>query len=212
MKTIIEQKIFGILVVSLLVIGCQGYDDHHGVMGVIDTANASPNVPVAAEISPTVNTVKVTKPYQGGIFYAESRKDKIGRYPCSGCHNGNTVTISNARETAHGEIVLNHGAVTKPDACHTCHDPDSRDFLIIEEGIKVDFDHSYQKCAQCHFRQEKDWVGGAHGKRLSFWEGKRVVANCTSCHNPHSPRFEKRWPSTYSPSDVVLNVPESESE
>jgi predicted CXXCH cytochrome family protein len=23
--------------------------------------------------------------------------------------------------------------------------------------------------------------------------------NCVSCHNPHSPRFEKRFPATYSP-------------
>ena len=42
-------------------------------------------------------------------------------------------------------------------------------------------------------------VGGAHGKRLSYWAGQRVVTNCASCHNPHSPRFEKRWPVTYSP-------------
>jgi predicted CXXCH cytochrome family protein len=24
------------------------------------------------------------------------------------------------------------------------------------------------------------------------------VFNCTTCHNPHSPRFEKRFPATYS--------------
>jgi formate-dependent nitrite reductase cytochrome c552 subunit len=29
-----------------------------------------------------------------------------------------------------------------------------------------------------------------------------VVYNCASCHNPHSPRFEKRFPATYS---VPLN-------
>jgi predicted CXXCH cytochrome family protein len=26
-----------------------------------------------------------------------------------------------------------------------------------------------------------------------------VVKNCTACHDPHSPRFQKRWPVTYSP-------------
>jgi hypothetical protein len=26
-----------------------------------------------------------------------------------------------------------------------------------------------------------------------------VVKNCTSCHDPHSPRFKKRWPAIYSP-------------
>ena len=37
------------------------------------------------------------------------------------------------------------------------------------------------------------------GKRVGYWAGKRVVENCTSCHNPHSPRFKSRWPVTYSP-------------
>jgi predicted CXXCH cytochrome family protein len=26
-----------------------------------------------------------------------------------------------------------------------------------------------------------------------------VIFNCTTCHDPHSPRFEKRFPVTYSP-------------
>jgi cytochrome c2 len=42
-------------------------------------------------------------------------------------------------------------------------------------------------------------VGGAHGKRISYWAGQRVVKNCTACHDPHSPRFKKRWPVIYSP-------------
>ncbi len=53
-------------------------------------------------------------------------------------------------------------------------------------GQKIDFDHSYQLCGQCHFRQKRDWLGGAHGKRETYWAGERVVRNCTSCHNPHS--------------------------
>ena len=104
-----------------------------------------------------------------------------------------------AAEIAHGDIILDHGGQDKPLSCYTCHKKDERDFLVTEEGSKMDMDHSYQMCGQCHFRQKKDWVGGAHGKRVSYWTGTRVVKPCTSCHDPHSPHFEKQWPKTYSP-------------
>ncbi|NNF47309.1 MAG: cytochrome C, partial [Desulfofustis sp.] len=82
--------------------------------------------------------------------------------------------------------------------CIDCHHPEKRDYLEDKKGRKIDFDHSYQLCGQCHFRQKRDWLGGAHGKRVTNWAGDRVVFNCTTCHNPHSPRFEKRFPATYS--------------
>ncbi|MGB5884125.1 MAG: hypothetical protein WBG28_08515, partial [Desulfobulbales bacterium] len=66
------------------------------------------------------------------------------------------------------------------------------------EGKQIDFDHSYLLCGQCHFRPKRDWLGGAHGKRVTYWAGKRVVMNCTSCHNPHSPAFKTKMPETYS--------------
>lgn len=145
-----------------------------------------------------VNTVLVKEKYQGGLFHAETRKDKIERFQCSRCHNHKEVMGERSAEIAHGDIALVHGGKEKPLSCFTCHKKDERDFLVTENGIKVDMDHSYQLCGKCHFRQEKDWVGGAHGKRVSFWAGKRVVKNCTSCHDPHSPLFQKQWPKTYS--------------
>ena len=143
--------------------------------------------------------VAVKSRYQGGRFWTETRKDKIERFRCSQCHNDKAVQITQAADIAHGDIALVNGAPDKPLSCFTCHKKDELDFLETEAGVKIDMDHSYQLCGQCHFRQKKDWVGGAHGKRLSYWAGQRVVTNCASCHNPHSPRFEKRWPVTYSP-------------
>jgi hypothetical protein len=143
--------------------------------------------------------VVVKTPYQGGRFWTETRTDKIERFKCSQCHNNNKVNVDRAAEMAHGVIALDHGGQEKPLSCFTCHKEDERDFLESEQDVKVDMDHSYQLCDRCHFRQKKDWVGGAHGKRISNWAGKRVVQNCTSCHNPHSPLFKKRWPKTYSP-------------
>jgi len=144
------------------------------------------------------DTVLVKAKYQGGRFWTETRKDKIERFKCSQCHNNKDVKVARAAKMAHGDIVLVHGGKQKPLYCFTCHKQDELDFLVTEKGLKVDMDHSYQMCGHCHFRQKKDWVGGAHGKRVSYWAGKRVVKNCTSCHDPHAPHFEKRWPKTYS--------------
>jgi hypothetical protein len=145
------------------------------------------------------NTVPVKTSHLGQIFRTETRKDKIERFKCSQCHNNKEVKITRAAEMAHGTVVVVHGGEGNPLACFTCHNEDERDFLVTEKGLRVDMDHSYQMCGQCHFRERRDWVGGAHGKRVSYWAGERVVKNCTSCHDPHSPLFEKRWPKTYSP-------------
>lgn len=144
------------------------------------------------------NRVLVTSRYQGGRFWTETRKDKMERFKCSQCHNNKPVSISKAAKMAHGSIILDHGGKEKPLACLTCHNREERDLLVTEAGQRVDMNHSYELCGQCHFRQKKDWVGGAHGKRIGYWTGERVVKSCTSCHDPHSPRFEKRWPVTYS--------------
>jgi len=144
------------------------------------------------------NIVKATVEYQGGSFFTEARKSEIKRFRCSSCHNDKKVQIHNAAEISHADIKVVHGDKGNPLACNTCHNQDDRDFLVTSKGTKIDLDHAYNMCGQCHFRQKKDWIGGAHGKRVTYWAGERVVKNCTSCHNPHSPRFEKRWPSTYS--------------
>jgi formate-dependent nitrite reductase cytochrome c552 subunit len=146
------------------------------------------------------NTVPVRRYNGGGRLWTETRKEKIERFKCSQCHNNKPVTIAQAAKTAHGTIILKHGDKEKQLSCFTCHSREDRDLLTTEAGELVDMDHSYELCGQCHFRQKKDWVGGAHGKRVGYWAGKRVVKSCTACHNPHAPRFEKRWPATYSSS------------
>lgn len=146
--------------------------------------------------------VKAHEPYQGGDFFTETRKDAIKRFKCSACHNNTEVPIHNAAKLSHADVVLNHGGKDGPAECNTCHSQKERDFLTTANGDTIDMDHVYDMCGQCHFRQKKDWIGGAHGKRVIYWAGRRVVKNCTSCHNPHSPRFEKRMPATYS---VPLN-------
>ena len=144
------------------------------------------------------NIIKAQHNYQGGEFFIESRKNMIERYKCSSCHNDKEVMVNNAARISHADIKVVHGDKDNPLDCNSCHSKENRDFLENSKGEKIDMDHSYNMCGQCHFRQRKDWTGGAHGKRLTYWAGERVIKNCASCHNPHAPRFEKRWPSTYS--------------
>ncbi len=203
MKTTIYRKcLFGAVAILLIIFA--GWAAHSGQGGVTQVYKNA-NTPfddekyVQSVLELPDDTVLVRSRYQGGFFRTETRKDKIERFKCSQCHNNQSVHVAQAAEVAHGDILLDHGGREKPLSCFTCHNMEDRDSLETEAGVKVDMDHSYQMCAQCHFRQLKDWVGGAHGKRVSYWAGNRVVQSCVSCHNPHSPRFKKRWPVTYSP-------------
>ena len=150
------------------------------------------------EVAPlTQPTVVAREAYQGGGFRVLARKGEINRFRCSSCHNGQPAMANNARNLTHGDVVVNHGREGNALACIDCHHAEDRDALEDKKGNKIDFDHSYQLCGQCHFRQKRDWLGGAHGKRAQYWAGERVVYNCTTCHNPHSPRFAARFPATY---------------
>ena len=182
----------------------QAFSSQEGVVQIYKSATEpfDSDVQIDSSRAITASVVLVRTKYQGGAFWTEARKDKIERFRCRQCHNDQRVSVKNAAALAHGDVVLNHGSREKPLSCYTCHNKDDRDYLSSEMEEKLDMDHSYELCGQCHFRQKKDWVGGAHGKRITFWAGKRIVKNCASCHDPHSPLFEKRWPKTYSPQDT----------
>ena len=199
--SILSKWIFPVLVATVL---CPGWGAHAGQGGVEQTFRQATQpweapAPMASLQPLSESVVLVDSRYQGGRFWTETRKDKMERFKCSQCHNDQIVTEANAAKIAHGDIQLVHGSAEKQLSCYTCHNREERDYLTSETEEKLDMDHSYALCGQCHFRQKKDWVGGAHGKRLTYWAGQRVVKSCTSCHNPHAPRFEKRWPVTYSP-------------
>ncbi|MFC1843775.1 hypothetical protein ACFLZ5_03205 [Thermodesulfobacteriota bacterium] len=146
----------------------------------------------------SVKTVVAKESYQGGAFRVLARKDAISRYRCSVCHTKKIPQVRDGALITHGDIRINHGEGENELACIECHDRQDRDFLVDMEGKKIDFDHSYKLCGQCHFRPKRDWLGGAHGKRVTYWAGERVVMNCTSCHDPHSPAFKTKMPETFS--------------
>ena len=143
-------------------------------------------------------------------IYLRDRKKEITSFECSKCHTEpliNLVSKQGGKKNSHWNIKLNHAEIMK---CASCHDT-SHDLNNLKDvnGSSIDFNQSYQLCAQCHSSQYQDWKGGAHGKRLASWAPPRVSYSCVECHNPHSPRFEKRLPSRHleiSEADQGINV------
>ena len=183
-----------ILLISQLAIARQG-----SVLERIHEADQPfDNMQIESAHQLSVKTVLAKESYQGGTFRVLARKDAISRYRCRVCHTKKTPQARDGALITHGDISINHGEGKNALTCIECHDRQDRDFLVDMKGKKIDFDHSYQLCGQCHFRPKRDWLGGAHGKRMTYWAGERVVMNCTSCHDPHSPAFKTKMPETYS--------------
>lgn len=114
-------------------------------------------------------------------------------FPCSTCHGGMEPNPKKRELSFHPEIVIRgHGEPKR--WCLDCHDAGTRDRLRLINGEQVDFAVSYLLCGQCHGIIVRDWKAGIHGKRTGKWDGPRQYFLCTSCHNPHSPRFESLAP------------------
>ncbi len=123
------------------------------------------------------------------------RAADLGQYPCTSCHLGRRMVLADDRiADAHRNIEAVHPVQTG-GACSTCHAPDNVELLALKSGERATLDHTYRLCAQCHFAQADAWAGGAHGKRLDGWQGRRVLMGCADCHDPHKPALESRIPS-----------------
>jgi hypothetical protein len=122
------------------------------------------------------------------------RSGGVGSYPCTSCHLGRRIVMNDERiEDAHRNIQPNHPERTGA-ICSTCHLADNVEMLTLRTGERASLDHTYRLCAQCHFTQADAWAGGAHGKRLDGWQGRRIVMGCADCHDPHQPAIETRIP------------------
>jgi hypothetical protein len=117
---------------------------------------------------------------------------ELGQYPCTSCHVAPQRLAPDRVDDAHRNLEATHPG-TAAGQCSTCHAPDV-ERLRLQSGETVTIDHAYRLCAQCHFQQVEAWAGGAHGKRLDGWRGRRVVMQCTECHDPHQPTLEQRIP------------------
>jgi len=117
-------------------------------------------------------------------------------HPCANCHQwvkGNPEPRN--LKQPHNDFQLEHGLHGRGKFwCFTCHDLSGKGGLRTLEGEPLDFDEAYLLCSQCHAEQARDWVYGAHGKRVANWQGVRQVYSCTACHYQHSPGFKPREP------------------
>lgn len=147
-------------------------------------------------------------------FVATPRKDNIGKFPCTKCHD-NSFVDRRVRTLVeeHKDLAFDHGGgrFWCYDACHSGRDIDA---LVSLRGRRVDYDDVYKVCGQCHAQREKDWRFGGHGKRAGAWNVQREIPptasellvtdreqigtwgearvrlNCTACHDPHSPSIK----------------------
>ena len=185
----------GITLLVLLLTGCGSHGQHETLLAALGKEGARKELPVS--VAPlmadtplrSVETDSLQLPFQ-----IPQRIPEISKFPCTSCHTQPLNLMNQAgNKRAHWDIELKHA----PDVveCLTCHDSRKLDVLTLIRGSQIDFDQSYRVCAQCHFNQFNDWVGGAHGKRLGGWAPPRIIMTCVQCHNPHQPRWNKRWPA-----------------
>jgi hypothetical protein len=131
-------------------------------------------------------------------FYIPERTSLIKSFPCTNCHGKSLDDMKKGlgkedEKHAHWNIRIEHADEHTMD-CTTCHSETDLNSLKSIKGVAISYDESYKQCAQCHSTQFKDWVGGAHGKRLGGYVPPRTINSCVNCHNPHKPGFGKRWP------------------
>lgn len=123
-----------------------------------------------------------------------TRTPDLSQYPCTSCHMGARLMLSAQRvPDAHQNIQPVHPAESGA-TCGTCHAAENVELLAFRSGERITMDHAYRVCAQCHSTQVTEWAGGAHGKRLDGWQGRRVVMGCAACHDPHQPALQPRTP------------------
>ena len=152
----------------------------------------------AAQESPDSSQPLRFEGYPGASeFTVVPRKDGLFFYPCGQCHEAmepnpeiRTLNTMHDAEIEHGR-----GSIW----CLSCHNLEDRNYLNTLLNELVDFDESHLVCGGCHANRHKDWYFGAHGKRVSNWQGDRTLYNCTHCHNPHKPAIEARAPKPAPP-------------
>ena len=191
-------KVVTIIVVAcLFAISCK-HSEEHKYHTVIDKIEAN-TIEYTGDISSNIynETIKKVAVDDGGFkFLIPERKSQITSYKCTECHSEplEKLRLENKdKKAAHWNIKLSHAGPETMN-CNTCHTGSDMDNLQILTNSSIDFNYSYKVCSQCHQKQFKDWKGGAHGKQLGGWAPPRVSNTCVNCHNPHNPKFEKRWP------------------
>jgi cytochrome c553 len=135
-------------------------------------------------------------------FIVQPRNVKRKFQECSRCHDAEDTDPEPRRLKTRHTREIDHGG--NRFWCLICHDGENMDHLRTSANEKVDFDQSYLICGSCHPARQKDWYFGGHGKRVSGWQGQRILLACTQCHDPHTPAMEPRKPEPPPPVRIGL--------
>ncbi len=132
--------------------------------------------------------------YGAPEFQVPMRKwEDIPMFPCSDCHKKMEIDYTPRElKKKHADLVVDHG--NDRFWCTACHDGKGMDFLASKDGRRIDMDHGYLHCGECHFKAHKDWEYGVHGLRIGMWQGSRVLRTCTECHDAHRPQITLEIP------------------
>jgi hypothetical protein len=124
---------------------------------------------------------------------------------CYACHDKGKVVKLNIDAAGniilpdeHKDLVMGHGTHNRNNNCYNCHSETNLTQLQTRDGRAVELTESPKLCGSCHGPTYRDWEAGVHGRTSGYW--KRDMGDiqrkvCTSCHNPHSPKFPPRHPA-----------------
>ncbi len=120
--------------------------------------------------------------------------DDDGPVNCGNCHGWRRpVPEPRLLKKPHQALESGHG--DSPLWCLDCHLEKNPARLRASRGRAVPFSDASRSCAVCHAKQVDSWNQGLHGKRLGSWDGPRLVAPCSRCHDPHRPTIGAETPS-----------------
>lgn len=129
----------------------------------------------------------------------------VSDFDCYGCHEKDkpppirfdalgTLLIP----VEHKDIVMGHGSHGRNNNCFNCHNEKKLDALQTRDGVELKITDSPALCGSCHGPTYRDWEAGAHGRTSGYWDralGPIDRKVCTSCHDPHQPKFPPRKPA-----------------
>jgi Cytochrome c7 and related cytochrome c len=123
----------------------------------------------------------------GSPVKVEDRTPKVAGFPCSECHG--KYKSAGPWQKEHKDLVFQH--MDNEKRCLLCHSSSDTNRLVLLDGTKVPFSDSPRLCGQCHGLKYRDWSAGLHGKTLGKGSASAERLACTSCHEPHNPKFKK---------------------
>ncbi len=170
-------------------------DHYKSIQDEFDKLSENQQIPSVSEKNFDKSNLLEWRSFENKKFFVEKVWDESKEQSCKSCHHGYSLKDMTGKKfkRAHWDIVLSHGP-SEIMSCQTCHYEDEVWQFNFGQNKTVTADYVPKLCSQCHAKQEKEWAVGSHGKRAVGWQYPRTIYTCTSCHNPHNPFFEKKWP------------------